>query len=112
MFEWFWMLPFLQQFLIISLIFAVINFFVGLFLEFGPLASMSPCSGGMGFIFVFVIELVLAVLGGVFRQIYDPAVWLAVPLLGYVWMVIVVIVFAALYQGFIRTAARRMGLKD
>ena len=112
MFEWFWMLAFWQQFLIISLIFAVINFIICLLLEFGPLASMSPCSGGAGFVVIFVLELIVAIFGAVFDGIYDPLKWLMAPLLGYVWMVVVVIVCAVLYQGLLRTVARRIGLKD
>ena len=112
MFEWFWMLPFLQQFLIVSLVFAVINFIICLLLEFGPLASMSPCSGGAGFVAVFVVEFIMGIFGKIFEGIYEPLKWLMAPLLGYVWMVIIIVVFTFLYQGFIRAAARRMGLKD
>jgi uncharacterized membrane protein len=112
MFEWFWILPFLHQFLIVSLVLAVVDFFVCLWLEFGPLASVSPLSGGLGFIAVFVIELILAILGAIFDSIYDPLKWLMVPLLGYIWMVLVIVVCAVLYQGFLRAMARRIGLKD
>jgi uncharacterized membrane protein len=112
MFEWFWLLPFLQQFLIISLILAVVNFLICMFLEFGPLASASPLSGGLGFIAVFIIDLILAVLGAIFDAVHDPLKWMMAPLLGYVWMVVVIVVCAVLYQGFLRAMARGIGLKD
>jgi len=108
--EWFFALALWQQILILSIIFIFMNLIASFWLEAGPLASMSPLSGGAGFIAVFVIDVIIAVIGHIIGG--NIGWYMATPLFGEIMFIIGVIVFAAAYQGFTAALARRLGFKD
>ena len=93
-----WLQPFLalvlwQQILILSAIFIVINFLAALYLELGPLASISPLSGGAGFVAVAIVDFIILLIGIGVRSWY-----LATPFFGYIGLIVLVVVFASAWD--------------
>lgn len=102
-------LPFWQQFLILSALFIPINFILCFLLEFGPFASASPLSGGIGFLVVGFFEFILMVVGLITWGAWLPMLLLCVPFVGFIALILIIVVFAEAYQRITEKFARRLG---
>jgi len=113
-FDFWFILAFWQQFLLVSLVFAAINFLGSFFLEAGPLASSSPLSGGGGFIATGIVDLIAFIAGLTLSPLDAMNNWifLCAPSCGW-WIMLGCILIAGIgYQSLQRAMMRRFGLEN
>lgn len=103
MFEWFFILPFLLQFFIVSLIFIPITFFVILLFELGPFQSASPLSGGLGVALVVIVDIIGAFIG---FGLGGNARFLAAPFVSCIWIALIAATIGYVWDRLLRLAAK------
>jgi len=107
---WFQTLNFGIQILIVSAIMIPVTFIEMMLLEFGPFASASPLSGGLGIIAVIIGDLLLAIVSLILGPHWMPLYFLATPFLSCIWLAIIIFIIGSAWIALMNTFARRAGL--